>query len=64
MVTAMVTLIIMAMGTDSRISGPRNRASDDRPKRGGLRRLLRDSREDVLALPFIVGRERLFLQGL
>ena len=28
----------------------------DRPKRGGRRKLLRDSREDLLALPFMVGR--------
>ena len=42
----------------------RDRASDDRPKRGGIRKLLRDSREDVLAQGAGVDRDRLFLQGL
>ena len=48
----------------SGISRRRDRASDDRPKRGGRRKLLRDSREDLLTLPCIVGRKWLFLHGL
>ena len=48
----------------SGISRRRDRASNDRPKRGGRRKLLRDSREDLLTLPYIVGREWLFLHGL
>jgi len=61
----------------SRISGPRNRASDDRPKRGGFLRgscscvwrrgrpwrLLRDAREDMPAHRVRVAGDRLFLQG-
>ena len=61
----------------SRISGPRNRASDDRPKRGGFLRgscscvwrrgrpwrLLRDAREDMPAHRVRLAGDRLFLQG-
>jgi hypothetical protein len=39
----------------SDISRRRDRASADRLKRGGGRKLLRDSREDLLTLPYIVG---------
>jgi hypothetical protein len=46
-----------------RSSGRRDCASYDRPERGGLRKLLRDAREDVLALSAGRGRNWLFLQG-
>ena len=75
MITAMSTgtpmIMAMAMVPDcgrrdraSGISRRRDRAANDRPKRGGRGKLLRDSREDLLTLPYIVGREWLFLHGL
>jgi hypothetical protein len=46
-----------------RNSGRLDRASYDRPERGDLRKLLRDARENVLALSAGMGRNWLFLQG-